>query len=851
MHPILKDYNHSFTGSIPPLARPSKEKDEKLYRKVLDALEHIGTVQYIENSKYEDVLRMIDGKQSVKEAKEILPYLQPMQSSEVIQHIPFYIRHYDLIGQIINSVAETYMITKDEFFVHAVDPFSTNEYIRTKDMLSRILQRRNFTLELTQRLEELGVETDLSRVQFDSEEDLLEYQQYVDQMGAELTPQKIETYINSGYKLGIINWATETLASDKLRFSEDGLIRENIRQCLATGKCFRHIRAKYDTYEPENWSVRDTFHSKETRRRFLHKTEYIGRITYNTSSQLINTFGHLLPSKTVERMSNGWGMIGTYNGVLPPHLAEPFSDKPSPILPSPDYLNRQYVNMLEDVTGQPLTTKVYEDGCGEAIVTKGFGSKPFPFPAHAHGVLNALRFHYGGDIRDDIYQTTEVYFTDYQRMGLLCLENEYGVKIFERVSDEILGDMLSDLGIKQLKKKSLVDFQDEAEANSIVWYYEPYSRYGLKINFACKDVKDFYYTEKTRVQVKSNNSIFEVIHPVVGIETDCIGEKLEVYQNNYNYYMNEITELTEKELGIFFLFDRAFMSTLNHEGQANESLETAVNIIKSLGFMDIDTSQGNMQQAIQSGQFHPIDVTVTKQIQSRMALAQMYRQYAYDLIGVKLGQNAPPDAYKTATGVTVDREAMYAQLEHYYAPFTDFLAEVYTVQLAVAQWNQAYGEDVSTTFSRSDGSHAVIEVSDPNFPLRRLGVVPTSNSKERANRELMKQYILNNNTVMQDPLAALEVLHSDDVSKMITAVNESIARQQQEIAQANEAASQLENQRAENQRNNEYYTWWLQEQSKERDRETRLREAGIRAMGTALYRDTDPANAQYIASQTR
>lgn len=846
---ISRRTRQPFLGSIPPQAIDSSKKNKKHYEDTLDAIEYIGEVQYIENSKYEDIFRMVRGQQSIKEARDVLPQLKNVSPSMLDEAIPSYIRHYDLIGQIINAVKETYMLTRDDFFVSSNDEISTNEFIRTRTMLMQNYLQSSFRTELDMKMRAMGYETDLSLVQFETEEQQVEYTDYLMRMQQELTPEGIDVYMRDSYKTAAVRWGEGTLEFDFIRFNEEELIRENLTEFLASGKCFRHFRVGYDFYEPEIWSVRETFYSKEANTRFPHKREYIGRTIFLTTSQIINRYAEKLPAKTVERLQKKVHEEPS-NSLLPPELTTPYNSDKQMLMPSSDYLERQVTRNLEDVFQVPLTTLLVEEDCDIRAIP-GFSSRPFRgMPRSPYSVYEAARYHNNGDLRHDVFQVTEVYFTDYQKMGLLCLENEYGVKVFEYVTDDILDDFLSDLGIRQIKVKSLEEMERDPEPNTITWFYKQYSRKGLKINFENINEKSFYHTEKTPYQIQGNSSMFEIMHPVASIVGSGIGDKLENTQAMFNLSMNQLQDLIEKEVGMFFLFDFAFLKSDNIEdGQSSEAMELAMSIAKSLGFLGIDSSSDGFSSAMSSGQFHPINMTLTAQIGSRMQTAMFYKQQAYDLIGVKLGQAAPPDAYKTAEGIRIDREAMYAQLEHYYSQFSAFLSETYNIHLAVAQYCQKSTKDITLNYSRGDGSQNFLQFTDDNFPLRRLGVNISSNAKERKRQEQMRSYLMSNNTMIDDPLTFASILTADNMTTMLAA-----ARQHSENNQAmNERRQQqtLEGIQAQSEAEKDqiYFEWYLEEISKQRDRENKIQLEGIEAMGRALYRNAGTENADVINEQ--
>lgn len=56
-------------------------------------------------------------------------------------------------------------------------------------------------------------------------------------------------------------------------------------------------------------------------------------------------------------------------------------------------------------------------------------------------------------------------------------------------------------------------------------------------------------------QIKGDSDIYDIKLPVSGLIGNSMAMKIRPYQIGYNYCMNQIYNLLEKEIGMFFLFD--------------------------------------------------------------------------------------------------------------------------------------------------------------------------------------------------------------------------------------------------------------------------------------------------------
>lgn len=403
-----------------------------------------------------------------------------------------------------------------------------------------------------------------------------------------------------------------------------------------------------------------------------------------------------------------------------------------------------------------------------------------------------------------------------------------------------------------MRSKSIQEMSEKPEANTITWYYTPYSRKGIKINLELFDEHPFYYTEKTACQIPGNSDMFEICHPVAGYIGDGMGDRLENIQALHNLAMNQLQEFMEKDTGAMYLIDRILLAQSEQEenGQSAEATELLMTLGKALGYSGYSMPDTGFSDApLNYTGIQKIDLSYVENIRTRVELALMFKQQAYDLIGIKVGASAPPDNYKTAEGVRIDREAQYAQLEHYFSQFTDFLKEAYTIQLAVAQYCQIQGKDASGVYTQNDGTQAYLRFADPKFGLRRLAIYPISNAKERKQRDLMQQLFLNNNTITSDPLSLASLIANDTVAGMLATAKESRQYQEQLIQQQQQNTLQAVQQKEESDQRVAYFKWSLEEISKEKDRQNILYKAGIDAMGRALYRNAGTENADIIEDQ--
>ena len=100
---------------------------------VMDSFEHIGLQQFRENMKFWDYYRMVDGKMSYQELKEVIPHLDDLQQLLDGVGIPTFLKHYDILGTIINQLVGKYIDMQDKFHIADIGELAENEFLRFKN----------------------------------------------------------------------------------------------------------------------------------------------------------------------------------------------------------------------------------------------------------------------------------------------------------------------------------------------------------------------------------------------------------------------------------------------------------------------------------------------------------------------------------------------------------------------------------------------------------------------------------------------------------------------------------------------------------------------------------------------
>jgi hypothetical protein len=761
---------------------PDSKKGPKWQRAVMNSLENIGQQQRKKNRHFSDFYKMQQGEftyagTGFEDFQEMPWFDTQIRTLREEQGVPTYIKHYDFIGIIVNVLLGIYLDFKDVYRVESKDEYSTNEFIREKTERLQQYATETFQAELQKLLLMRGV--DISKNDFENEEEKQAYQQEIDRQKKSMTPEEIEGFMSKNFKVLATEWAQNTLKEDRIRFSLDGMDRLEFIDRLLTGRFFRHYRVGFDHYTAERWRPEEVFFSEDVDARYPQDGEFVGRTHAFSSSDIINLYGHLMNAEQQETVSkyynqNDYENSASGGSTIESSVKKAFGE--DRIVPFKDYYAHDMMKQYESALGVPLGERTLLNSAGEEYTVRDwlpeFGNdESTSTTAYAQAQRSDI------EVRTDLIQVTEAYWRSYKRIGFITFKNEQGILSQVIVTDDLLKEFLSDNGIKKLKNVSLEEILRAKLVgnladyeNTIIYQYVPQVWKGIKIRSNSTNLKNDLYLDIRPLdfQIKSNSEFYNFQLPVAGLITGSIAGKLAPYQVLHNICMNQITDILEREIGIFFLMDINYLpSEYKDKGTHEEALLEIMNTAVNTGILPVDMSKQNTNGNQPVNSFQRQDLTYGTQVQYRWQLAMDYKQEAYQQIGITPQLLGQPNSYTTAEGVKQGADASYAQLAPIFDEMNEAKAKASDVHLAVAQWCQSNNRDNATITTNSDGDTYYLDIMKEDgetFPLRRLGVVAATGSKDRAIIKTMKDFILNDNTVTRGLSDAFEVLTDDTIT---------------------------------------------------------------------------------------
>lgn len=784
----------NYTYSLPKQALPRNQKNDTWKRNVMDTLEDIGVYQVSKNLAFRDYYDMMEGNLVMRHFDETLSVSSTIADfTEKVSGLPSYLKHFDLIGIIVNLISGEYDNQKEKVRIDSVDPFSRSELYREKNTQVRQFSEEYFKLELQRLLVLKGINPEGQ--EFETDEERQQYAQFLEEEKNKLiTPSEIESTLNKSWRATIAEWAEATVESDYIRFDLADLDLEEFVDYLLTGRYFRHYHIGYDYYKPERWSPIQTFISEEQDIVYPQDGEYVGYIHYLPPSSLLERYGHLFSHDTLQKLEGEYLNGSDSNSLsIEQAIRKGFSE--NHIVPYTGYYRRDLANRVQTATGVPMGMEYRFNDQGEQE-----GRRSFLYDDNYNniGIRYAQQLRNDIDVRTDLVQVTEAYFKSWKRMGLLTLENPLTNDPYQvEVEEDLLNDFIKENKIKQTKKVSLQEAKEKKEINTLAWFYVPQVWKGKKINSGNLNfIEDLVFdVEPLPYQIKGNSNLFDVKLPVAGIITTSLAKKIEAYQEEYNLHMNLIRNATEKHIGEFLLFDFNLLAAQykNEWGENTaELIDNFTQNIRDVGMEFTDMSPQNtkgMNPNASSAQ--KLSINFIQDMQYHAQQAEMFKALAYEQIGITQQRLGQPDKYSTAEGIRQGVDASYAQTERLYRKFNTAKRKELEVHLSAAQYAVKENKDIVIDYVKPDEGRILKKFTDENFHLRRINIIPINDSAQRKNLEAFRQYMMQNNTANNDLLDFAKIFTTKSFKTLLEYAELSRTKKEREVEAGRQHEQQI------------------------------------------------------------
>ncbi len=825
------------SDQLPPMAVKKKTRENKRWQMaVMDSFEQIALKQFHENLTFLDYYRMIEGKMSFIELKEVLPHIDRL--SDYLGDgvaIPSFLKHYDILGLIVNQLKGRLGDFEDKFVVTDTGELGKNEFLRNKDETIQKALAEAIDLELKLDLAKRGISLEGGK---------MSPEEYAAQLENQKQQSNLQSLKNSDYKSDAAQWGQATMDKDRLdkHLNMQSTRSKSFVDYLLTGRFINEYQVGHDRFNINKWQVIPSFFSKETDVEYPQNCSFAGTILFNTPEAFVKDYGHYMSAEQTREFLGGrenwqyYAGVGVTHNTFQESLEKNFHDTVRvPFYGAPEL---GWYNTLEDAFGVPLGEMTYFDEKGTQQISNTW--LPRTGRNHHHGAYKNYARVLRSDFQpaENLCAAIKVYCLVWELEGYLTYEDENGLKVTEVVTEDILPEFLKEKGIKSSFKQSLEKIIDNFEINTLHWKWKPVCYEGLKLLSGNLMQPIYLYFRPCEYQVTGIDD-YDVKLPLGGIIGQGIGAKIFPYQANYNLCLNQIVNMLEKEIGMFFLMDiAAIPDDAPGWGKANEALEHMVDVARSVGILPISTGEPG-KQGTAFNQFATYNLSYTEQMKSRIQLAEMWKSLAYQTIGIN-PQELSQQTYTTAEGVKLSNEVTTTQIQTIYEDFHNAESQAWDIHLAVAQYCQSNNKDNLLFYTKSDASLAYLKISDPKFPLHRLGVISVRDPRSRKKIETIRNLMIQNNTMGTDLLNFAKIIvEGDTVQEILQVAKEARELQDQRTKLDHDRKVELEQMNINSIREDAQTKFEREKEIEQIRSQSRIAAAQITAQGRAADKDTD------------
>lgn len=788
-------YNVNPNISLPAQMVSITQKGKDFKKSCMDSLEQIGTYQYYNNLRLVENYEMVKGKFIYRHYLEQDEYADMVNQLSREFEIPNYLRHFDIISQVINTMSGEYQKRPDNFKVKGFDDNTTNNYIREKTKMLLEYVTNDIMQEINLRLSEQGL--DPEREEFESTEEQQAYQEQLEQARQALTPPEIEKYMKYKWQDVAEMWGQYQLELDRQRYNLSEKERQEFEDMLIADRCFRHFYLTGNGYNQETWNPVNTFFHKSPEVTYIEDGDYVGRIMYLTISDIVDRYGFLMTKSQLKRLENTKDAIGKQAN--------------------------------KDGYGIPYGSIVpYQNYPEGKLMTDAFGFNPVaPIPTLDGEIVNEITTNNPFFLNTRGYiKVTEGYWKSQKKIGKVnYVDSETGAPAKVLVDETFVVPE----GFKELDSTI---YENDDTPNSVSWTWVNEVWGGVKISKHGTELKDDLYVNVKAIpfQFKGDLNPYFAKLPVCGqifnnrnAQSMSLVDLMKPHQIGYNVAMNQLYQIMQREVGRFLIMDVNMLTNIKDWGGEN-SYEKFILVAKSLGVSFVDTSPANMKGANPGGQIpKDVDLDESSRMLSRMRIAEFFEARALSQVGITPQRLGDIAASETATGTQQAVAQSYAQTESWFTKFSEYKKRCLKMNLDIAQYVQAKDQDITVMYTKGDMSRAFMKLNGTELLLADLHVYVSNSQEDMRQLDMLRSLFMTNNNIGATPMDLATIITSSSPAEIKTQIEVSMAKNEQRYQEE----MQLEQQKIQSEKEIEQSKLDFEAEQNQLDRENELEKAYI------------------------
>lgn len=806
---------------------PKKEKDEKWAAWNLDWLEWQGLKQIRRNARrlmknYKLAKGIIDKSDYIVEENNDYRDIVESLIKEDVSALE--LKFYPIIPNVINVLVAEFAKRSTKLTYRAVDELSYNELLEQKRQMVEDVLMQDARIKVSSALMDKGLDPESE-----------EFQQETSPEKLKSLPE-IEMYFKKDYRSMVEEWASHQHKVDVERFRMDELEERAFRDMLITDREFWHFRMMEDDYEVELWNPAITFYHKSPDSRYISQANWAGKTDMMTPSDVIDRYGYLMEEEQLAALeavypirSAGYTIGGMQNdGSFYDGTKSHDWNTNMPSLAYRQYTTAMGGTVLE---GGDIITQILSEG----------------EDYYDQGTAYLLR-------------VSTIYWKSQRKVGHLISVNDNGEVEMDIVDEDytITNKPIYDTRLMKNKTKENLVYGEHIDW---IWINEVWG--GIKIG---PNIPSFWGMNNPggftpmylgvdkakigplRFQFKGDNTLYGCKLPVEGsvfsdrnTKSTALLDLMKPYQIGYNIVNNQIADILVDELGTIIMLDQNTLPRHSlGEDWGKGNYAKAYVAMKNFQILPLDTSITNTENALNFQHFQKLDLSQTERLMSRIQLANHFKQQAYEVIGITPQRMGQQIAQMTATGVEQATASSYAQTEVFFIQHCDYLMpRVHQMRTDLAQYYHSTKPSSRLSYVTTADEKVNFEINGTDLLMRDLNIFCSTTANHRAILEQLKQMAMQNNTTGASVYDLGRIVQSDSIAQLNTVLKDSEAKQQQSKQQEMEAQQKMQEDKLKADAEEAKFKREYEEVQKEKDRQTEILVAEIRAAGYGSMADVN------------
>ena len=822
------EYNKMGTLVQPFQFVPEKEKDDQWRAWNLDWLEFQGMKQLRRNArrlmKNYKLARGIIDKQDyiVEEDNEMADLIDVLTKEDTSA---FELKFYPIIPNVINVLTNEFSKRTSKIMFRAVDDMSYNEMLEEK--------RKMIEQTLLQQAQQKQFNTM-------SEMGLMNPENQTQQMEEQLSEEKlkslpeIEQFFKKDYRSLVEEWASHQMLVDEERFKMQELEERAFRDMLITDREFWHFNMMEDDYEVELWNPLLTFYHKSPDVRYISQGNWVGKLDMMSISDVVDKYGWMMteeqlqaleaiyPARSAGYAVQGWQNDGTY---YDPTRSHEWNTQ----MPSLGY--RQFTSLYD--AGSQFGD-IVQWILSDSEDTQDFG-------------------------KSYMLRVSTIYWKSQRKVGHLTKITQEGDVIQEIVSEDykITDKPFYDTSVWKQKTKDNLVFGEHVDW---IWINEVWG--GVKIGpnrpafWGMNNpggINPIYLglnggrPGRVPFQFKGDQTVYGCKLPVEGsvfgdrnTRSVSLVDLMKPFQIGYNIVNNQIADILVDELGTVIMLDQNALPRHSlGEDWGKNNLSKAYVAMKNFQMLPLDTTITNTENPLSFQHYQVLNLEQTQRLLSRIQLATYFKTQAFEVIGLNQQRMGMQIAQQqTATGVEQAANASYAQTEQYFIQHSDnLMPRVHEMRTDLAQYYNSKKPSLRLQYITGTDEKVNFEMNGTDLLMRDLNIFCTTKTNTRAMMEQLKQLAINNNATGASIYDLGNIIKSESIAELTGVLKEAEQKAMQQKQQEQQHQQELQQQQIQAQQQQLQMAQQFKAEESQKDRETQVTIAEIRAAGMGAMVD--------------